>query len=102
MTEIWKALNKFLGYISGTKIGGVVPLDIVCHLFLGYAIYLLLVKKFKVSIGKSFLTVVILSIFKEVFDSFSLASTIEENIKDIFFSVIIPGLLALISKVKKR
>lgn len=95
-----KEIHKILGYISNTKIAGEIPLDIVMHLFVAYIIMFTLLK-LKVNHAKAYLIVFVLSISKEVFDSFSLTNTLLENFKDLAISMILPTILVLIAKSKQ-
>lgn len=95
-----KEVHNLLGYISNTKIAGTIPLDIVMHLFVAYFIMIILLKC-NIKIIRAYLIVLTLSLFKEVFDSFSLTNTIDENIKDLLVSMIFPTIQLLISFSKK-
>lgn len=99
--EFGKIWGRVFGFFSNTKIVGEVPLDVVMHLGVSYALMVvLLIKKvrFRIAYGIIFL----LSIAKEIMDSFSLTSSIEESIKDILVSMIFPTLLLIIWKVKRK
>lgn len=96
-----KEVHNLLGYISNTKIAGIIPLDIVMHLFVAYLIMVILLKC-NVKIIRAYLIVLVLSLFKEVFDSFSLTNVIGENIKDLLVSMIFPTIQLLISFSMKR
>lgn len=96
-----KEVHNLLGYISNTKIAGIIPLDIVMHLFVAYLIMVILLKC-NVKIVRAYLIVLVLSLFKEVFDSFSLTNVIGENIKDLLVSMFFPTIQLLISFSMKR
>lgn len=96
-----KEVHNLLGYISNTKIAGIIPLDIVMHLFVAYLIMVILLKC-NVKIIRAYLIVLVLSLFKEVFDSFSLTNVIGENIKDLLVSMFFPTIQLLISFSMKR
>lgn len=95
-------LHNFLGFISNTKILGLIPLDIFAHLLVSYSIFIYLLYKRKFPILLSYIVVFTLSIFKEIFDSFSLTNTVEENVKDILVSMIFPTAIILVRYIKRR
>ncbi len=96
-----KWIHSILGYISNAKIVGIIPLDIVLHLSVSYLLMVLLILK-KVPFRFAYLSVFILSISKEIFDSFSLTNELEENLKDLTISMILPTVLLIVWKIKGR
>lgn len=96
-----KEIHNVLGYISNTKILGFIPLDIAAHLVVAYVIMVILLKC-NIKIIKAYFIVFSLCVLKEVFDSFSITNTIEENLKDLFVSMILPSMQLLISLSNKR
>jgi hypothetical protein len=98
---ISKFVGKILGFFSNTKLLGFIPLDVVMHLGVSYLIMFIMLAK-KVRFLYAYLTVFLLAIAKEVFDSFSLTNTIEENIKDLCVSMVFPTLLLIVWKLLKK
>lgn len=94
-------IHYVLGYISNTKIAGVIPLDIVMHLTISYTLMIILLLR-KVRFIYAYLLVLFLAIGKEVFDSFSLTNTISENFKDLVVSMIFPTILMIVWKLKRK
>ena len=92
-------IHSLLGFISNTKIVGVIPLDIVMHLLVSYLLMAVLIVK-KVPFRFAYLSVFILAIAKEIFDSFSLTNELEENLKDLVISMILPTILLMVWKIK--
>ena len=81
-------LNKILGYISVTKIYGVIPLDIICHLLIGYLLTLVCIR-FKIKVVETLMIVTTLALLKEYKDSFILGgSPMLEHIKDVVVSIL--------------
>lgn len=96
-----KNWGKIFGFFSNTKIAGEIPLDIVMHLGVSYILMVILIikkVKFRIAYGVVFL----LSISKEIMDSFSLTSSVEESFKDIIVSMIFPTILLLVWKFKRK
>jgi hypothetical protein len=98
---IIKSFYQLLGFFSNTKLFGVIPLDIVMHLSVSYALMIILLIK-KVRFLYAYFFVFFLAIAKEIFDSFSLTNTIQENLKDLIVSMIFPTLLLLVWKIKHK
>lgn len=96
-----KPLHDFLGYISNTVFFDFIHLDFLAHFFIGYLIMFILMKK-KIKVTNAYFVVFILSLFKEVFDSFSLTNTLQENIKDLIVSMTLPTIMLLIHKFIKK
>ncbi len=76
-------LSDILGYISVTKIFGIIPLDIITHIVFGALITLIGIK-FKLRLRTIFLIIAIPTLIKEYFDLKVLNYPIYEPIKDIF------------------
>jgi len=95
------ALHNFLGYISNTKIAGIIPLDNVVHFLVGTIVTIIAIK-FGNSLKKSTLIVIVLSLGKEIFDSFSLTNELGENIEDFLVTVAYPVLLFFARKLKSK
>ena len=92
-------IYSILGYISETSIYSI-KLDIIAHLSIGTLIYLLCLKRF--SIKKSFLILIILTLSKEIHDQGVSTNTLGENIKDIFFSLLIPVILIYFGNLSQK
>ena len=95
-------MRELFSYISKTKIGGVIPLDVVAHLTVSYAIFIYLLVKKNKQPKLAYFIVVMLSVLKEVNDSFTMTNTIEENIKDIFVSLFLPTLVMAVRYLKRK
>jgi hypothetical protein len=82
-------INNIFGYISNNDLFGVLPLDIICHVFVG-----LFMTKLFLRMKFSFTTIIVavtaLAIGKEYYDSFVLynGNKTLEHLKDIFFTLI--------------
>ncbi|MBT3583367.1 MAG: hypothetical protein HN509_00560 [Halobacteriovoraceae bacterium] len=96
------SINQIFGYISRTKIAGVVPLDIVAHFILGILILLFCLKILKLDFKKSFLILLALTVGKEIYDSFTLTATWEEALKDFCVTFSYPILRLGITKLMKK
>lgn len=97
-------LKDFFGAIATTKIGGIIPLDIVLHFFLGALIYWFLTKFLKQSVFFSLVILLLIALSKEAFDlgvvmrnQFYL-----EPFKDIIVTMAGALLLIRLSKNQKR
>ena len=98
---ITKWVGQILGFFSNTKLLGFIPLDVVMHLTVSYIIMFIMLAK-KVRFLYAYFTVFALAVAKEVFDSFSLTNTIEENMKDLAVSMVFPTLLLIVWKLLKK
>jgi hypothetical protein len=80
-------IYDILGYISETTIYSI-KLDIVAHMIIGTFIFCMASKKY--SVRRSFIILLTLTLAKEIHDQGVSTNTFVENIKDIFFSLIVP------------
>ncbi len=94
-------LNNVLGYISNTKLWGFIPLDVIMHLLVSYLIMFIMLWR-KVRFRYAYLVVLLLSLIKEFYDSFTLTNVLSENIKDLLVSMCFPTLLLVVWKIKGR
>ncbi len=98
---MFELLHNTLGFISKTKIGGVVPLDIIAHVFVTILITNFLVKR-KVKMFHVYFFIIIIGIIKEYFDSFVIGSTMIEHVKDMGVNLIYPTIVLMIRKIKNK
>lgn len=94
-------MSSIFEYISHNSLFGVIPLDVIAHSVIGYIIVYVLLKKnvnFVVALGVVLLT----AIGKELYDAPVMTSSWGESIKDIFFTMSLPTLLALIRLSKRK
>lgn len=94
-----KTINIFFRNISEIKILGILPLDSLLHFIVGI-VFIALLRKFKISLGKATIFLLVIALSKEFFDSFTLTSSIREAILDISATMIYPSLVYLIRFIK--
>jgi len=91
---------SLLGKISNIKLFGFLPLDVLLHIVASYIIIILLLKS-KMNQSRAYMIVLGLALVKEIFDSFTLGSSVDESIKDVLVSMLMPTLVVLIRFVKR-
>lgn len=94
-------IHQFLGFISKTKIGGIVPLDIIAHLFVTIIITNFLISR-KIKFLNIYIFILLIGIIKEYFDSFVIGATMGEHIKDLSVNMIYPTIVFSIKKLKGK
>jgi len=93
------SLYVILSTISNTKIFDFIPLDLVVHFISGTFLTIFLLKRGH-SLKKSFFLIVILSLAKEIFDSFTMTNKVSENLLDLFITILYPLLLFFSRELK--
>jgi len=101
MLKFFDPVENVLAYISKTVLWGWLPLDILAHAIVSYVLFLI-AYKLKFSYWKTLLFIFVLALLKEFHDSFALTSSMDEHIKDLIVTMIIPFLLFFINFLKKR
>jgi hypothetical protein len=85
-----KQIYDIFGYISRTNYYGI-ELDVVAHLIVGVLIFLI-AKKY-VSTKMNLLIILGIALVKEIHDTQVMTNTFQENIKDLFVTLLVPVLL---------
>lgn len=92
---------QILGFISKYQIFGFIPLNATLHVLLSTLITIFLIKKGVKPIN-AFITIFLLGLTKELFDSQALGNTWQKHIRDMALNLIFPSLVLLVSYVKSR
>jgi|GEM_PF-3827013 len=97
---IYRNLRQFFGWVSNTKVFGVVPLDNILHFLIGLFLY----GTFRKKLGplRAFSLVLLIALLKEVFDWLGPRFLIGEALKDVAFTIAMPAILVIIYLIKKK
>jgi hypothetical protein len=95
------SINSFLNFVGNYRIAGFFPLDILAHLLVSIIVTVTLRRK-KYGYSVIFLTMLVLGISKEYYDSFVMNSHILEHTKDMIMNLIYPTISYGIYKIKKK
>lgn len=90
-----------LRFISSYMIAGVIPLDKLLHFIFGMFFTILMLKK-KQSLKNVFITLLIIEIAKETYDSSVMTNTLGENICDLLATFIYPMAIWGVRELKKH
>ncbi len=101
LIQINLEINKIFNFIGTYRLFGIIPLDIIAHLFISTVITIFLLKM-KKGYGVVFLTMIILGSIKEYYDSFVMTSHILEHIKDMAVNLTYPTISFFIHKIKSK
>jgi hypothetical protein len=94
-------INKIFHFIGTYRLFGIIPLDIIAHLFISTVITVFLLK-LKKGYGVVFLTMIIIGSIKEYYDSFVMTSHILEHVKDMAVNLTYPTISFFIHKIKTK
>ena len=94
-------MSELLGYISSTSILGVFPLDSILHFVIG-ALITIYCLKFKIKFIYGAVIILIVGLTKEVYDSSTIGSTMNEHFIDMFATFLYPFLLGVVRLIKNR
>ena len=94
------SLRDVFGFISTYKIAGIIPLDIIAHLLVGFLIMVFLLRKLNLKYHWSLLVVLIISLLKEYYDSLGPGRTMDEHLKDVLFTLVFPFIIGFIRFIK--
>lgn len=90
-----------LGFISKYQIFGFIPLNATLHVLLSTLITIFLIKKGVKPIN-AFITIFLLGLTKELFDSQALGNTWQKHIRDMALNLIFPSLILITAYIKNK
>ncbi len=100
--DLQSYIFAFFDYITYTKIGGVIPLDIIAHFIVGMIITIGLLK-LKLRLHNVAITLLLISVFKEFLDYLRMGNVdFLEGIKDIFVSMSYLIILVIARLTRKK
>lgn len=94
-------INKMFNFIGTYRLFGIIPLDIVAHLFVSTLITVMLLKM-KRGYAVVFLAMIIIGSIKEYYDSFVMTSHILEHVKDMAVNLTYPTISFFIHRLKRK
>lgn len=97
---IYRNLRLFFGWVSNTKVFGIIPLDNILHFLIGLFLYGTLRNKLSPIITLSVVFLIALS--KEAFDWLGPRFLVAEAVKDIAFTMAMPLIWITIHYIKKK